>query len=87
MEGLIGEKDDSSSLPDGNLIKDPTERPMETAESCGDRRPSMGGKADRKLSATTRIISGTGREGDIYLAVLQASSFARRSNSQTRSKL
>ena len=73
MEGLIGEQDDSASLTDGNLAKEPPASSNDAAESSGDTRLGIGGNATKKLSAKTRIISKTqGREGAIYLAVLLA---------------
>ena len=57
MEGLIGEKDDSASMVEGNFAKEPPDRSHDAAESSGDSRISIGGNADRKIPETTRIIS------------------------------
>ena len=87
MEGLIGEKDDSASMVEGNFAKEPPDSLNDAAESNGDTRLGIGGNAARKLSAKTRIISKTqDREGAIYLAVLLAEREKRERRERSRSR-
>ena len=55
LEGLIGEKDDSASMVEGNFAKEPPDSLNDAAESSGDRRLSIGGNADRKSPARQKI--------------------------------
>ena len=87
MEGLIGEQDNSASLTDGNLAKEPPDSSNDEAEFSGDSRLGIGGNTARKLSVKTRIISKTqGREEAIYLAVLLAEREKRERRERSRSR-
>ena len=57
LVGLIGERQELVSGRSKPLVREPTDSSSGQAESCGDNRLSMGGKADRQKSETTRIIS------------------------------